>query len=425
VLPRLTRAFGGGSASRAASVSLALLAALGCGSAVDVPDLELREQPIIRGTLAESAALNHTGALMAIDRTTLEPQLFCTATLIAPESVVSAKHCALTVFQAESLDLDVAWLAGPSLAAAVEVIPIVAVELAPLNRGGFLGIGSDVAVLHLEHATSIPPAVPLSLADEQIGRAMVSIGYGMFSPEGDEDERRRIGSETVAAVRGRLLEPMFGSFESYVEWSLTGEVTDFNYLQVFSPRDFLGQLLLQSLRSDFDSQLLLDGYEAVTGRQPGDSQSCKGDSGGPLALQTEDGSWQTYGVVSGGLYSAHSVCDYGSVFATFGPDTAAFLARAQSWLDPCAEVPARGECRGSVAVRCETGLLEGRRNLVLLPCAEREQECFLGTRGAECHEPLPSSVGASVDSDAGTPATSAADAGTPPGEADSVSDRAP
>jgi len=280
-------------------------------------------------------------------------------------------------------------------------------------------------ILHLEHATSIPPAVPLSLADEQIGRAMVSIGYGMFSPEGDEDERRRIGSETVAAVRGRLLEPMFGSFESYVEWSLTGEVTDFNYLQVFSPRDFLGQLLLQSLRSDFDSQLLLDGYEAVTGRQPGDSQSCKGDSGGPLALQTEDGSWQTYGVVSGGLYSAHSVCDYGSVFATFGPDTAAFLARAQSWLDPCAEVPARGECRGSVAVRCETGLLEGRRNLVLLPCAEREQECFLGTRGAECHEPLPSSVGASVDSDAGTPATSAADAGTPPGEADSVSDRAP
>jgi hypothetical protein len=410
--PLLARAFGRGSVCAAAGRWLALPLAFACGDSAHAPDLERKEQPIIRGTIAESAELNHTGALLAIDRETLEPQLFCTATLIAPESVVTAKHCALTAFQAESLDLDVAWLAGPSLANPLEVIPVVAVELAPLNSGGFLRIGSDVAVLHLEHATSVPAATPLALGDELIGRAMVSIGYGIFSPDGDEDERRRSGSETLAAVRGPVLEPMFGSFENYVEWSLTGEVTDFDYLQMFLPGDFFGQFLLRSLRSDFDSQLLLDGYEAVTGRAPGDTQTCSGDSGGPLALQAEDGSWQTYGVLSGGLYSGHSVCDYGSVFATFGPDTLAFVTRAQSWVDPCGELPARGECRGSVAVSCDTGLIEARRDLVSRDCAESGQVCFLGTNGVECHEPTldpaDDTAGDTIENDAGVTTAAAA-----------------
>ncbi|MEO8182812.1 MAG: trypsin-like serine protease [Deltaproteobacteria bacterium] len=348
-----------------------------------------RDQPIIRGSLAASAELDHTGALIVIDRVTLVRSLFCTATLIAPETLVTAKHCALSAFEAEAFDLDVGWLVGPAVSDAAEVIPIVAVELAPLNQGGFLGIGRDVAVAHLEHPTTIPPVEPRSLEDDHIGQAMLSIGYGVFSPIGTEDQRRRIGSETVTAVRGRVLAATFGSFESYVEWSFTGNVTDFNYLQLFAPGDFFAQLLLQSLRTDFDSLLLLDGYEAVTGREPGDTQTCSGDSGGPLALQSPDGSWQTYGVVSGGPSSATSVCDYGSVFATFGPETLAFLEQAASWVDACGELPRDGECQGSLAVRCETGLFAGVRRLVARDCAATGQECFLATSGVACHEPLP------------------------------------
>jgi len=388
--------------------ALVLLADLGCGGDTADPSLALRDQSIIRGVLAASPELNHTGALIAIDRTTLERSLFCTATLIAPETLVTAKHCALAAYQAEDLDLDVAWLVGPAVSDAAEVLPVAAVELAPLNRGGFLGIGRDVAVVHLDHPSSIPPAQPRALGDEQVGQALLSIGYGVFSPGGDEDQRRRIGSETVAAVRGRVLAATFGSFENYVEWSFTGSVTNFNYLQVFSASDLLAQLVLQSLRTDFDSLLLLDGYEAVTGRQPGDTQTCSGDSGGPLALQAPDGAWQTYGVVSGGLYSATSVCDYGSVFATFGPETMAFLEQATSWEDPCGELPGQGQCQGSVAVRCETQLFADVRQRVEQDCAEIGQECFLGTSGAVCHEPSPpisgSDAGGDADSDAGAAA---------------------
>lgn len=383
-----------------------LLAGMGCSSEAAAPSLQVRAQPIIGGLLAASPELNHTGALVVVDRTTLEPHVFCTATLIAPDTVVTAKHCALTAYQAEELALDVSWLAGPAVSEPLEVIPVAAVELAPLQRGGFLGIGRDVAVAHLERASAIAPAEPKPLGDEHIGQALLSIGYGIFSADGDEDERRRIGSETVVAVRGRMLAATFGSFENYVEWSLSGKVTSFNYLQVFSPGDVFAQFLLQSLRNDFDSAILLDGYEAVTGGEPGDTQTCSGDSGGPLAQQAPDGSWQTYGVVSGGLYSAASVCDYGSVFATFGPETLGFLTQAVSWVDPCGDVPAQGVCHGSLAVRCETRLRNQVRRLVARDCSGTGEECFLATDGAACHEPLSSSSSSSstasdADADAG------------------------
>jgi Trypsin len=355
----------------------ALLLSFACGDASDPAPLAQRDQPIIRGALAESEELQHTGALVVIDPDAGVPSLFCTATLIGPETVVTAKHCALTFFQAEALGLGVAWLAGPSVSSPVEVIPIVAAELAPIHQGGFLGIGRDVAVGHLEHSSAISPVEPQPLGEEQLGESMVSIGYGIFSPIGTEDARRRIGSETVAAIRGRTLEGIFGSFENYVEWNFTGSVTDSNFLQGLGPGNLLIALLLPSLRSDFDSVLLLDGYEAVTGRARGDSQTCSGDSGGPLARRTEAGTWQTFGVVSGGLYSAQSVCDYGSVFATFGPETLAFLEQARTWTDPCGDVPAQGSCLGNIAARCESGLIAEVRRLVTRDCAATGEECFV------------------------------------------------
>jgi hypothetical protein len=209
---------------------LALCFACGGGSATEEAAPALRDQAIIRGSLAAAAEFDHTGALTAIDRTTQQRSMFCTATLIAPETVVTAKHCALAVFQAESLDLDVAWLVGPSVTDARELIPIAAMELAAPDVGGFLGIGRDVAVVHLDRAAEVEPIEVRTLSDEQIGQVMVSLGYGVFSPIGTEDGRRRVGRETLLTASGRALEGLFGSFENYVEWSFTGSVTSANFL---------------------------------------------------------------------------------------------------------------------------------------------------------------------------------------------------
>jgi hypothetical protein len=358
---------------------------LACGSdAADTP-LQTREQPIIGGTLLQSDELDHTGALVVVtDSAAGQRAVFCTATLIGEQTVVTAKHCALTIFDAASLGLPVEWLAGHSATDAVEQIPLAAVELDPVSQGGFLGIGRDVAVAQLDRPASVPVAEPALLADEHVGQSMLSIGYGVFTPNGAQDGQRRVGSEAVAAIRGRAYEAIFGSFENFVEWSFTGSVTAANFIASFAPGNIGLTVALSALRAQYEAVQLLDGYEAVTGRAPGDTQTCSGDSGGPLAQRDVDGTWRTYGVVSGGLNSLRSVCDYGSVFAVFGSETLSFLQEARAWEDPCGDVSARGECQGARAVRCQTSLLDDVRRLIQRDCGASGRGCALGPEGADC-----------------------------------------
>lgn len=367
-------------------LALGLMSTLGlaCNSNSGDTPLARREQSIISGTVVQSEELDHTGALVIVTPEAGRA-VFCTATLIGAETVVTAKHCALTLLEAELLGLPVEWVTGPSaLVDAVERIPVAAVALAPPHEGGFLGIGRDVAVVQLDHPADAPFIEPAGLTDEDVGQSMLSIGYGVFTASGAQDGQRRVGTEAVAALRGNAYQAIFGSFENFVEWSFTGLVTSSNFLAGPTPGPLLLNLVLPGLRAEFQAAQLLDGYEAVTGRAPGDTQTCSGDSGGPLALRDAGGTWQTYGVVSGGLSSARSVCDFGSVFAVFGPETLAFLQEARSWEDPCGDVSALGECQGALAVRCQTNVFDDVRRLIQRDCAALGQVCALGQSGADC-----------------------------------------
>ena len=80
------------------------------------------------------------------------------------------------------------------------------------------------------------------------------------------------------------------------------------------------------------------------------------------------------------------MCDFGQVFATFGPETYPFVRAAASWTDPCGDVDARGECDGAIARRCETSFASAVRRLTERDCGASGQSCVLGSLGAQCAE---------------------------------------
>jgi hypothetical protein len=334
---------------------------------------------IIRGVVAPSPELDHTGALMYRSRGTGALGPLCTATLISPETVVTAKHCISVLPIFESMGLDVLFAVGPDHDAPIDLIPVAAVAGAPGDEGGEGGYGRDVAVAHLDRpVVGVTPAVARPFTADLLGVTMVTLGYGMSSADGAIDGLRRIGRETVEAVSGLTYEAMFGDFESFAERMVTNQITDFDILPTLSEGD------LAELQALYASGVLLDQHEAVTGRTPGDTQSCHNDSGGPLALPSPQGGWEVYGVVSAGPDSSRSICDFGQVFATFGPVTFPFLEREQQWSDPCGDVDAGGLCEGDVAVRCQTGFNPAERRLVEDDCAARGDACIVSAGAAGC-----------------------------------------
>jgi trypsin len=361
---------------------------------------------IIGGQPAPSAELDHTGALLYRVRASGSEGLLCSATLIGPETVVTAKHCVAPLVAFERVGIDVTWARGPDFNAPLERVPIVAFARSPIEQGGAFGYGTDVAVIHLERPVAVTPARVRPFTADLLGQSMITVGYGISTAEGAVDGLRREGRETVKAVRGNIYEAFFGNFETFVEWWVTGVTSDVDFLEVVAQSP--GTADLDALAAEYASWQLLEQHEAVTSTEPGDTQSCTGDSGGPLALLAADGGFDTYAVVSGGPTSASSVCDFGQVFATFGPDVFPFVEGATSWTDPCGDVSASGECAGRSARRCETSFANDVRRLLEQDCGATGQSCVMGGAGPECRVLSDERADAGV----GSPADAAADTGT-------------
>lgn len=403
-----------------ATLLFATAVATGAAACGDAPDVDTTGADIIGGFPARSPRLNAVGALGFDAWGTGAFSPVCTGTLIAPTMVLTAEHC---VDFAADPSVQFQFLIGFDAYNPIRRVPVRGVSMEQSSWGGVVGLGIDVAIMHLAEpvtdVTPFPVAIP---SDSQLDLRFAGIGYGVQSSAGASGTRMT-GSMTFQASSGRVFEAIYGTFEAFVadagRFGIDGSTPE-------------GLAILQQA---WDETLLLgDGVEGWFGGGRKDAQACFGDSGGPIT-KAVNGQPTVYGVASWVAYAdANNLCELGAAYSTMNPVTLDFIAyetacplvpREGRCLDletvqrcatpeeggyrelvtdcdelglicghdeagqlgcvedPCEGVPAEGACQGDVAVRCTTPE-EGPRRVVSLDCAELGLTCAPVHDGVDC-----------------------------------------
>jgi len=270
---------------------------------------------IINGEQANDATDDAIGSIMK-EQPDGTFASFCTGTLVAPDRIITAKHCAAQKLSGGGWDYTIghqklAFGVGADSRHPKRVVPIESVIITSIDEGGWIELGSDVALYRLgESITDIAPikVAKKEFADTDEGKAFRAIGYGSQDQAETTFGTRYAGKVTLRAASGKMFHKMFGSLSAFEE--AIAKHTSQGYVD--GTKDALAQMYEREL---------MPRYEAWVGEAEGDAQTCHGDSGGPL-LGDEDGERRIFGVVSGGYTPLFSTgCIVGTAYATFGPWT--------------------------------------------------------------------------------------------------------
>lgn len=360
---------------------LAPFLAVACSGSGAFPPSGPSSSDIIGGVDAKGAALDAIGALMTgvqvpdaqaggdagapARGTHTELQLRCTATLIAPTAIITAKHCVTPPTG------PLHFATGFDTKQPKRVVPVVVSYAAEPLTGGVIGLGSDVAIAFLKDPiTDIKPLkvreAPFGKAD--VGKKLTAVGYGVQNAAFDYGTRRA-GTLTLRATEGNALEAEYGSFDAFAK----------KYQELEGLTD--APELRAQLQQIYDTTILQTGLEYFSGGADGDAQTCYGDSGGPL-LERVDGERVVVGVASWVFSGTKAPCQIGAAHAAISPSALANVKHAIS----CADTSVAGRCEGTTAVRCvEPG--EGPARITRVDCAVLDQECKIDPSGAACVDP--------------------------------------
>jgi trypsin len=194
---------------------------------------------------------------------------FCGGSLIAPDVVLSAAHCAGGTYQAIINRHNVTTQDGDAIDVVIEM---------PHPQYDDDTVDNDFMLLFLNRSTT-ESVTPVKVGDAFVGAGVnvTVVGWGDFDPDQDESELAEELMEVEVLSISNAECDAAESNETDWEYDYNGEITD----------------------------------NMMCAKDPG-QDACQGDSGGPLVIRSDDGDVQV-GVVSWGIGCAHA--DFPGVYA--------------------------------------------------------------------------------------------------------------
>lgn len=284
----------------------------GCvGEASDAPEQSSEAtQPILGATPAVGNKYRAVGALVEgipdPDYGFLVWNAFCSATLVGPNKLVTARHCTQFIDNPTYPEFGVYFAVGDNAYLAEQYIQVTGYTAAPAvaKKGGLLKDGGrDVAVMDLESKpVNVVPAKIGRFQKHMLGQKFELIGIGRN--DDSDDGARYAGFARARQMHGLWYPALFDHNRwEYWNWYWTDAQTS-------SPSWKQG-------REWWHSYKLEPGYELLIGGDEGEALNCYGDSGGPMVRGHNAHNLTVYGVGFASESSKSRICDKGSAYLVF------------------------------------------------------------------------------------------------------------